>query len=75
MTQFVKPDEYNLIISIDVMEHITDDIQVFKNFYQSLKSGGILLISTPSDQGGSDVHDDEEKSFIAEHVRDGYSIS
>ena len=75
MTQFVMPDEYDLIISVDVMEHITDDIQVIKNFYQSLKTGGILLISTPSDQGGSDVHDDHEKSFIAEHVRDGYNIA
>jgi hypothetical protein len=33
-----------------------------------------LLISTPSDKGGSDVHDDTEESFIDEHVRDGYSI-
>jgi SAM-dependent methyltransferase len=74
LTQFVKPDEYDLIISVDVMEHILDDVKVFKNFYQSLKSNGILLISTPSDQGGSDVHDDHEKSFISEHVRDGYSM-
>jgi len=37
--------------------------------------GGVLLISTPSDQGGSDVHDHgTEASFIDEHVRDGYSI-
>jgi hypothetical protein len=34
----------------------------------------MLLISTPSDQGGSDVHGDEESSFIEEHVRDGYNI-
>ena len=40
-----------------------------------MKDGGILLISTPSDQGGSDVHDDHEDSFIEEHVRDGYNIS
>ena len=33
-----------------------------------------LLISTPSDKGGSDVHNDDEESFIDEHVRDGYSI-
>ena len=33
-----------------------------------------MLISTPSDQGGSDVHDDHEESFIDEHVRDGYGI-
>jgi hypothetical protein len=35
----------------------------------------VLLISTPSDKGGSDVHDDHEVSFIDEHVRDGYSIT
>jgi hypothetical protein len=35
----------------------------------------MLLISTPSDQGGSDVHEHgEEESFIDEHVREGYNI-
>jgi len=65
---------YNIILSVDVMEHIEEDVLVFKNFYKSLQDNGILLISTPSDKGGSDVHDDSEKSFIDEHVRDGYSI-
>ena len=74
LTQFQANNEYNLILSVDVMEHILDDVTVFKNFYQSLVTGGVLLISTPSDQGGSDVHDDDEESFIAEHVRDGYNI-
>ena len=35
------------------------------------------MISTPSDQGGSDVdsHDDDSAhGFIGEHVRDGYGI-
>jgi 2-polyprenyl-3-methyl-5-hydroxy-6-metoxy-1,4-benzoquinol methylase len=64
---------YDLILSVDVMEHIEDDIRVFRNFFSSLKNNGILLISTPSDRGGSDVHDDKEESFIDEHVRDGYS--
>jgi SAM-dependent methyltransferase len=74
LTQFQMPDEFDLILSVDVMEHILDDVTVFKNFYQSLKTGGILLISTPSDQGGSDVHDHDHDSFIEEHVRDGYNI-
>jgi SAM-dependent methyltransferase len=65
---------YNIILSVDVMEHIEEDMLVFKNFYKSLKENGVLLISTPSDKGGSDVHDTKEKSFIDEHVRDGYSI-
>ena len=67
-------DCYNIILSVDVMEHIEEDVQVFKNFYKSLKNNGILLISTPSDKGGSDVHGENEESFIDEHVRDGYSI-
>ena len=65
---------YNIILSVDVMEHIEEDVKVFRNFYNSLQNNGILLISTPSDKGGSDVHNDEEESFIDEHVRDGYSI-
>ena len=50
---------YDLILSVDVMEHIEEDVIVFQNFYRSLKENGILLISTPSDKGGSDVHNDK----------------
>lgn len=74
LTRFKKSEEFNLILSVDVMEHILDDRTVFANFYQSLIPGGMLLISTPSDQGGSDVHHDDGESFIDEHVRDGYNI-
>lgn len=78
LTRFVQPDKFSLIISIDVMEHIEEDVQVFRNFHQSLTEDGVLLISTPSDQGGSDVHDHDHEEgvhgFIDEHVRDGYNI-
>jgi SAM-dependent methyltransferase len=75
LTKFREEDKYSLVLSIDVMEHILEDVEVFKNFHYSMKTGGILLISTPSDQGGSDVHDDSDESFIEEHVRDGYNIN
>ena len=74
LTKYSMSDYYNLILSVDVMEHILEDVLVFKNFQASMKENGILIISTPSDQGGSDVHDHEEGSFIDEHVRDGYGI-
>jgi SAM-dependent methyltransferase len=67
-------ERYNIILCVDVMEHIEEDILVFKNFYNALNDDGVLLISTPSDQGGSDVHNASGKSFIDEHVRDGYGI-
>jgi SAM-dependent methyltransferase len=75
LVQFKQSGNYNLILSVDVMEHIEEDVEVFKNFYSSLRPGGMLVISTPSDQGGSDVHGDGESSFIEEHVRDGYNIN
>ncbi len=75
LTALADLNIYDLVLSVDVMEHIEEDVLVFRNFYKSLKNNGILLISTPSDKGGSDVHNDNEESFIDEHVRDGYSIS
>jgi len=82
LTKFVEKEKYNMVLCVDVMEHIEEDELVLKNYFQSLKAGGMLLISTPSDQGGSDVHhhdhddyvNDGSLSFVDEHVRDGYGI-
>ena len=74
LTTFSDPGKYDLILSVDVMEHIEDDESVFRNFHQSLADGGILIISTPSDMGGSGVHSHDEESFIGEHVRNGYGM-
>ena len=68
LTTFCYPNKYDLAIAIDVLEHISDDAAVFKNMYKSLKSGGILLISTPSDDK-KNRHD----AFIDEHEREGYN--
>ena len=73
LTTYSDRGKFSLILSVDVMEHIKEDETVFRNFCSSLKENGALLISTPSDKGGSDVHGDEEDSFIDEHVRDGYN--
>lgn len=75
LTKFVQRDSFDLALSVDVMEHILEDVEVFKNIHASLKPGGMLLISTPSDQGGSDVDHNDGQSFIEEHVRDGYNIN
>jgi SAM-dependent methyltransferase len=74
LTRLKAKEEFDFILCVDVMEHIEEDQQVLENFYHALRPEGFLLISTPSDQGGSDVHDDHESSFIDEHVRDGYNI-
>jgi len=73
LTSLNDINSFNLILSVDVMEHIPEDEKVFRAFFRSLKNDGYLLISTPSDKGGSDVHNEGDISFIDEHVRNGYS--
>jgi cyclopropane fatty-acyl-phospholipid synthase-like methyltransferase len=75
---FCEPYGYDLILSVDLLEHFERDELVFSNFYQSLRNRGVLLISTLSDQGGSDTHkhnQNPDPGFIDKHLRDGYGIS
>jgi SAM-dependent methyltransferase len=74
LTRFADRNRFDLILTVDVMEHVLEDEKVFANFNTSLKPGGMLLISTPSDKGGSEAHSESDESFIGEHVRNGYNI-
>ncbi len=79
LTALTYKEEFDMILCVDVMEHIEEDVKVLTHFHHALRPGGMLLISTPSDQGGSDVHHHNEKTeeavgFIDEHVRDGYGV-
>lgn len=62
---YLPEKEFDLIIAIDIMEHIEDDISTLDNFYNSLNQNGKLVISTPSTF-------DEAAAFTEEHVRPGY---
>ncbi|MFH1003979.1 MAG: class I SAM-dependent methyltransferase [Bacteroidota bacterium] len=79
LTKFIHKNEFDFVLSVDVMEHILEDVLVFKNLHASLKEESVLLISTPSDQNDSDMHtsnknESTENSFVEEHVRNGYNI-
>jgi SAM-dependent methyltransferase len=72
LTRLQAEGPFDLILSVDVMEHIEDDQAVFRHFAHVLRPGGHVLINTPSNLGGSDVREEGDTSFIEEHVRDGY---
>ncbi len=73
LTKMNFENAFDLILCVDVMEHIDDDVKVLQNFYCSLRNDGYLIINTPSVFGGSDVHNQNDESFISEHFRTGYS--
>jgi len=78
LSHIEKSDKYDFILSVDVMEHILEDVTVFQNFHKIMKDDAMLLISTPSNLGEDhDEHDHDESEnnfFVDEHVRDGYDI-
>ena len=73
LTKLGLDGPFDVVLSVDVMEHIEDDVAVFRHFHRVLRAGGHVVINTPSDLGGSAVRSESDESFIEEHVRDGYS--
>ncbi len=65
---YTPSDKFDLIIAIDIMEHIENDRAVLNNFRKVLNKEGKLIISTPSTF-------DEAAAFTEEHVRPGYDLS
>ncbi|MFC1898517.1 class I SAM-dependent methyltransferase [Candidatus Cloacimonadota bacterium] len=65
LVDYIPNYKFNLIVAIDILEHIENDEQVLRNFRQVLDAEGKLIISSPSTF-------DESAKFVAEHVRPGY---
>lgn len=84
-----EKDAFDLILTVDLMEHIEEDQNTFNNFYSALKSGGTLLFTTPIDKtvtyyepnkryrNGYEFHELKEKLKTAgfHHVKMHYSYS
>ncbi len=69
-------EEFDLILNVDVMEHILDDHRVFVNFRRALKPGGLLLLHTPAvDEHAPDPERGGAEATVGEHVREGYKHS
>lgn len=70
ITQMAYKNEFDMILSIDTMEHIEQDELVFQNFSRALKPGGRLIISTPSLYRKHK----QDGAFVGEHFREGYTV-
>lgn len=69
----VSPNSYDLIVNIDVLEHIKNYKQVLKNFSLLLKPGGYVYIHTPHGNQKR-VFSFSEKWHHHDHVREGFIL-
>jgi SAM-dependent methyltransferase len=66
LQKYTPKRQFDLVLAVDILEHISNDVQVLKNFRSVLNEGGKLIISSPSNL-------DKAAEFTEEHVRPGYS--
>lgn len=65
---------YDLIVSIDNLEHIQDDRAVLKNFYESMSPNGLLLVHVPHYYRRWPVFRLVRNFDVPGHVRPGYHL-
>jgi len=64
--------QFDLALSVDVMEHIEEDERVFRNIGRALRPGGLFIMTTPY-YDPSNPSGPSDQPFVDEHVRAGYS--
>src|SRR5690606_20417060 len=69
---YVRPDAYDLVLSIDVLNYIEDDKKVLDNIYQSLKMKGTFLLSVPTSKSDIDIFPIQTEKNILIPARRGY---
>lgn len=66
-----EKNTYDLIVNIDVLEHVRDYKKVLKNFYNLLSWGGFLFIHTPQPKQKR-IFKSLEKWEHEDHIYEGY---
>jgi len=65
-------NKYDLIVSVDVLEHIDDFKGVLRNFYQLLEKGGYLFVHTPQ-INQQRIFKQTKEWHHDEHLHEGFS--
>ena len=75
LTNLKEKLKYDLVLCIDVLEHIKNDSLALRNISNSLKPDGCLILHVPKDRKLARRHFRRFKHFkIEDHVREEYRI-
>jgi SAM-dependent methyltransferase len=57
------PEKFDIIVASDCLEHLRDDIQAIRNWYELLKTGGMMCVFVPAFQSLWSTHDEVNMHF------------
>ncbi len=72
LLQWHEGPKYEVVLCVDVLEHIEEDVEVMRRLTGSMDDGARLVVHSPSIYAEEDAGDDE--FFVDEHARVGYSV-
>jgi len=70
----VISDKYDLVIMLQVIEHIEDDTLLLEKIRRTIKKGGHLIVTGPNSESPI-INWEKNNVTIESHVRDGYTTS
>ena len=71
-------DHFDVIVALDILEHIEDDTTSLQDLKSHLKDGGICLVTVPAHMflwSGHDVVHDHKRRYTKEMLRDRIEIA
>jgi len=69
-----EEDAYDLIICVDMLEHIQDDVRALKELYKATAPGGTLVLHVPSLYRRYPIWKRNPNFDVETHVRIGYNL-
>jgi SAM-dependent methyltransferase len=70
-----QPEHYDLIVSVDNLEHVQDDVAAMANFHASLREGGTLVVHVPHYYRRWPLFRWSVNFDVPGHVRPGYHLA
>ena len=74
VTQYENRDHYDLIVSVDNLEHVVDDQAVLSRFFSSMRCDGVLVVHVPHYYRRWPVLRWSKNFDVPGHVRAGYHL-
>jgi len=69
-----EADRFDLVLCVDILEHIEDDLEALRALYRIMKAEGILVLHVPSLYRRYPVWKKSLNFDVATHVRTGYAM-
>ena len=69
-----EPEKFDLILSVDNLEHIEDDLKALSSFNFALKKGGTLMLHVPGLYRRWKFFGWAENFYVNGHFRSGYTL-